>query len=64
MQPERKGSYDMEKLTTKMLSANSVQALQLYGEQAKTAPDKDKAQLRDAYMKRLRELVPLKCVDA
>lgn len=51
-------SYQFEALLRKIQQASTIQSLQLYAEEAKTAADHDKPKLREAYAKRLRELTP------
>lgn len=49
-------AFDAVDLLRKMEGARSVEELQLYGEQAKTAPDKDKTILRDIFIVMLKKL--------
>ncbi len=57
-EPKRNGKipYDGPALCRKIESARTIQELQLYGEECKTAPVSDKDMLRDLYAVRMKQL--------
>lgn len=50
------GSFDVAVLLRKIEHARTINDLALYGEEAKTAPEKDKPVLREMYAVRLKQL--------